>query len=73
MKNLKTIIATAIITLSISCTNSQSFKSVDAAEFKAIAIIADVNGLKSIPKNILEPAYIIKICNSIGVPLTISI
>ena len=36
MKNLKTIIATAIITLSISCTNSQSFKSVDATEFKAI-------------------------------------
>ncbi len=35
MKNVKTIIATAIITLSISCTNSQNFKSVDATEFKA--------------------------------------
>ena len=35
MKNLRTIIATAIITLSISCTNSQNFKSVNATEFKA--------------------------------------
>ena len=35
MINLKSIIATAIITLSISCTNSQNFKSVDAGEFKA--------------------------------------
>jgi thioredoxin 1 len=38
MKNLKSIIATAIITLSISCTNSQNFKSVDAAVFKATII-----------------------------------
>ena len=35
MKNLRTIIATAIITLSISCTNSQNYKSVNASEFKA--------------------------------------
>ncbi|WP_396199627.1 rhodanese-like domain-containing protein [Flavobacterium sp.] len=35
MKNLKSIIATAILTLSISCINSQNFKSVDATEFKA--------------------------------------
>lgn len=35
MKNLKSIIATVVITLSISCTNSQNFKSVDVAEFKS--------------------------------------
>ena len=35
MKKLKSIIALAIITLSISCTNSQNFKSVAASEFKA--------------------------------------
>jgi thioredoxin 1 len=35
MKKLKSIIAVAIITLSISCTNSQNFKSVAASEFKA--------------------------------------
>lgn len=42
MKKLKTIIAIAIITLSISCTNSQNYKSVDVAEFKtAITKIDD--------------------------------
>lgn len=41
MKNLKSIIATAIISLSISCTNSQNFKSVDAAAFKATIIKTD--------------------------------
>lgn len=35
MKNLKTIISTVILTLSISCTNSQNYKSVVASEFKA--------------------------------------
>jgi thioredoxin len=35
MKNVKSIIATAIIILSISCSNSQNFKSVDVAEFKS--------------------------------------
>ena len=41
MNNLKSIIAIAIITLSISCTNSQNFKSVDAAAFKATIIKTD--------------------------------
>jgi 3-mercaptopyruvate sulfurtransferase SseA len=41
MNNLKSIIATAIITLSISCTNSQNFKSVDATEFKATIVKTD--------------------------------
>lgn len=41
MKNLKTIIATAIIMLSTSCTNSQSFKSVNATEFKTTIIKTD--------------------------------
>lgn len=35
MKNVKSIIATAIIILSISCSNSQNFKSVEVAEFKS--------------------------------------
>ena len=35
MKNLKSIVALVIITLSVSCTNSQNFKSVDVAEFKS--------------------------------------
>ena len=35
MKNVKSIIATAIIILSISCSNSQNFKSVDVTEFKS--------------------------------------
>ena len=35
MKNLKSIIAIAIITLSISCTNSQNYSSINASEFKA--------------------------------------
>ena len=35
MKNLKSIIATAIIILSISCSNSQNFKIVEVAAFKA--------------------------------------
>ena len=35
MKNVKSIIATLIIILSISCSNSQNFKSVDEATFKA--------------------------------------
>lgn len=35
MKNLKSIIATAIIILSISCSNSQNFKSVDVTAFKS--------------------------------------
>ena len=35
MKNVKSIIATLIIILSISCSNSQNFKSVDVATFKS--------------------------------------
>lgn len=35
MKNVKSIIATAIIILSISCSNSQNFKSIDVTEFKS--------------------------------------
>ena len=35
MKNVKSIIATIIIIFSISCSNSQNFKSVDEATFKA--------------------------------------
>jgi len=35
MKNVKSIIATIIIIFSISCSNSQNFKSVDEAAFKA--------------------------------------
>ena len=35
MKNVKSFIATAIIILSISCSNSQNFKSVEVAEFKS--------------------------------------
>lgn len=35
MKNVKSIIATAIIILSISCSNSQNFKIVEVAEFKS--------------------------------------
>lgn len=35
MKNVKSIIATAIIILSISCSNSQNFKSVDVTAFKS--------------------------------------
>ena len=35
MKNLKSIIATIIILFSISCSNSQNFKSVEVAAFKA--------------------------------------
>ena len=41
MKKIKSIIAIAIITLSISCTNSQNFKSVAASEFKAAIIKTD--------------------------------
>jgi hypothetical protein len=41
MINLKSIIAIASITLSISCTNSQNFNSVDAAVFKATIIKTD--------------------------------
>ncbi|WP_396182006.1 thioredoxin domain-containing protein [Flavobacterium sp.] len=41
MINFKSIIVTAIITLSISCTNSQNFKSVDASVFKATIIKTD--------------------------------
>lgn len=35
MKNVKSIIATIIIIFSISCSNSQNFKSVDVAAFKS--------------------------------------
>jgi thioredoxin len=35
MKNVKSIIATIIIIFSISCSNSQNFKSVDVATFKS--------------------------------------
>lgn len=41
MKNLKNIIAIFTILLSISCTNSQSIKSVDATEFKALITKTD--------------------------------
>ena len=41
MKKIKSIIAIAITTLSISCTNSQNFKSVSATEFKAAMIKTD--------------------------------
>ena len=36
MKKTKSIIVTLIVLLSISCSNSQNFKSVDVAEFKSI-------------------------------------
>ena len=38
MKNIKTALAIAIFFLSISCTNSQNYKSINAAEFKNMII-----------------------------------
>ena len=66
-------VLTTIINWGTFAILTKAFSNLDKNVANAIAIIADVNGLKSIPKNILEPAYIIKICNSIGVPLIISI
>ena len=52
------LLAASICPLSTASIPALTISDTYAAEFKAIAIIADVNGLKSIPKNILEPAYL---------------